>query len=101
MICDLCGRPEESHPCTKDLTKLVTEIEGQKRQIKEFRQLLEQWMETSNLAKDITFVPIYKRTEFSLSTEVKGIPWTLEQKAALAEVAETMMKVFEKRQKAQ
>jgi hypothetical protein len=98
MICDLCERPEESHPCTKDLTKLLAENNKQKLQLDEFRKLLQQWMDASNLAKDITFVPIYKRTEFSLSTEEQAAPWTNEQKAALAEVAETMLKVHQKQQ---
>lgn len=96
MLCDLCGRPEESHPCMSDFTKLLADNNKLKLQVEEFRKLLKQWMDASNLAKDITFAPIYKRTEFSLSTEEQSAPWTNEQKAALAEVAETIQRVVQK-----
>jgi hypothetical protein len=75
--------------------KVLAENSKQKLQLDEFRKLLQQWMDASNLAKDITFAPIYKRTEFSLSTE-KPAPWTDEQKAALAKVADTMLNVHQK-----
>lgn len=96
MVCDLCGRPEESHPCMADLTKVLSENKKLNLKVDEFRKLLQQWMEASNLAQDITFAPIYKRTEFSLSTEEKPAPWTNEQKAALAEVADAIQRTVEK-----
>lgn len=96
MLCDLCGRPEESHPCISDFTKLLSENNKLKLQVDEFRKLLQQWMEACDQTKDITLVPILKRTQFSLSTEEKPAPWTNEQKAALVEVAETLQKSIQK-----
>jgi len=98
MLCDLCGRPEESHPCITDFTKLLSENSKLKLKVDEFRKLLKQWMEACDLAKDITFVPVLKRTQFSLSTEEQPPPWTNEQKAALVEVAESLKKSIQKPQ---
>ena len=44
-------------------------------QVKESRNLLKKWMETSDLAKDITFAPIYRLTEYSLGIKSRICEW--------------------------
>lgn len=37
MLCDLCGRPEESHVCTADFTKLLAESAKLRAEVEHFK----------------------------------------------------------------